>query len=262
MFAPNKTNPPEDLGTIEVFGVSLGLIIGLKELGIEFIHVPTQPRSLETFRVSPFGTIPALVHRPNTIYSHGRDDVTLFEPLSIVNYIDEFLAPAAGVSSENALIPSLPDVSDASYATAILKRVEIFQLTAVVIERLQRTIGDHYVLPYFALRNNGATEADIQTALGNRVDKVVDSLILFEKTIKDLHAKSSVIDGQFIVGDRLSWADIFLFPILRDLRATNQISVLKGGENECVPWLTAWYERFEKRESAVASLHGSFASSV
>ena len=153
-------------------------------------------------------------------------------------------------------------MSDAAYTSVVLQRVEILQLTAVVIERLQKTIGDHYLLPFFALLNNGASDSDIQVALNDRITPVVDSLILFEKTVKDLHAKSNVINGQYIVGDRISWADVFLFPILRDLKATKPANVLHGGEGDCVPWLSAWYERFSQRPSAIASLPGSFASTA
>ena len=46
-----------------------GLVVALKELGIDFIHSPVQPRSLEAFRVSPFGNIPVLIHVRNILTS-------------------------------------------------------------------------------------------------------------------------------------------------------------------------------------------------
>lgn len=267
MIQNTKISAPESIGTVELFGVTLStvvqsIVIGLKELNIDFIHVPVQPRSMEALRINPFGAVPSLIHRPNTIYSQGRDSVVLFEPLAIARYIEEFLATAANVPQEKRLTAVLPDPSDTHYAIAALQRVEMDQLASIVVVRIQKIIGDQFVLPFFALRNNGASVDDIKVALSDRLESVVDTLILLEKTIKDLHAKSEVANGKFLVGDNITWADVFLFPILRDLKATKMVNALNGGAGECVPWLAAWYAEFEKRESAVASLPGTFASSV
>lgn len=267
MIQNTKIPAPENIGTVEIFGVVLSnvvqaVIIGLKELNIDFIHVPVQPRSMEALRINPFGTVPSLIHRPNTIYSQGRDRIVLFEPLAIARYIDEFLAPAANVPQEKRLSAVLPDPSDTHYAVAALQRVEMDQLVSIVAVRVQKVIGDQFVLPYFALRNNGASQEDIKVALSDRVESVTDSLILLEKAIKDLRAKPDVADGKFLVGDHITWADVFLFPLLRDLKATKLVNALHGGANDCVPWLAAWYAEFEKRESAMASFPGTFASSV
>ena len=267
MIQNTKIPAPENIGTVEVFGVTLStvvqaIIIGLKELNIDFIHVPVQPRSMEALRINPFGAVPSMIHRPNTIYSQGRDSIVLFEPLAIARYIDESLAPAANIPLEKRLTAVLPDPSDTHYAVAALQRVETDQLASIVVVRIQKIIGDQFVLPYFALRNNGAGEEDIKVALSDRVESVIDSLILLEKSIKDLHAKPDVAAGKFLVGDNITWADVFLFPILRDLKATKLVNALNGGPGECVPWLAAWYAEFEKRESAAVSLPGTFASSV
>ena len=69
-------------------------------------------------------------------------------------------------------------------------------------------------------------------------------------------------ETSFILGKEPTWVAVFLFPILRDFRATNPRMVLAGGSQERLPLLTNFVQAFEIRASAVNTLRGSFAGSV
>ncbi|PKI83275.1 hypothetical protein MVES1_003104 [Malassezia vespertilionis] len=266
MFVPNKVLSPENIGTIEVFGVSLStntqsVMIALKELGIAYLHHNTMPNSPELHTLSPFGAIPVLMHRPNGMYS-GRDSVALYEVLAISRYIDEILSEQeSNDPSVRSLLPRLPQSHTRSYADKALTRVEIEQMCAVIIHRVQTVVEDEYVKPYFALRNNGASAADIEAGLGEGLQAAEGVLMLLEAVINQSQKHLNIAGADYMFGSNVTWSDIFLFPILRDFKATKP-SILQGDSSSRLPWLTGWVSRFEQRPSAAATLPGTFAASA
>ncbi|WFD29643.1 hypothetical protein MSPP1_000653 [Malassezia sp. CBS 17886] len=277
MFAPPKILNPEDAGTIEVFGVTLvrvrphafslaqstrtqSVLVALQELNISYMQNPVMPGAPELAPYSPFGTVPAFVHRPNSIYSE-RDHVALYEPLAIARYIDEVLGGNSPSDPGHAsLMPRLADCRQRGFADTALLRVEVDQLSVLIMGRISEVVEDQYVKPYFALRNNGASHEDIGAALSENKELAHEVLDVLESVIARTQEHIKKPKAPFLLGDTVSWADVFLFPILRDYKATR--AGLVPGEDSGLPYLTAWVDRFARRPSAQGTLAGSFASSV
>ncbi|KAI3625743.1 hypothetical protein CBS9595_001104 [Malassezia furfur] len=255
MFVPAKVNTPENIGTVELFGTGLSIIIGLKELNIFFMHQPSMPGSSELFEYSPLGTIPVLVHRPNAIYA-ARDRVVLFEPLAIARYIDEIFGSSDDPKQPH-LFPTPVATHERNYNDNALLRVEIDQISSFVVIQVKKTVENRYVKPFFALRNNGASREDINAALSEAREAAGQILVLLERIIASTQEQLKLVNPEYIFGT-ISWADVFLFPILRDLQATRS-GLLESGN---LPWLSAWLQRFSQRPSAVATLSSSFAGSL
>lgn len=266
LFVPSSVLSPESLGTIEVFGTILStqtqsLLIALSELGIKFIHHPAMPNSPEVSQLSPFGTIPVMVHRPSAIYA-SKDIVCFYEMSAIAQYIDEVLnVQSSAEGKSDALMPKLADSHSGKYADSALLRAEVRQLCSVIRTYIQNVVEDQYVKPYFALRNNGASESDISVALSEQLDTAISALIYLERIIHNVQQKLSIgADADFLFG-KPTWVAAHLFPILRDFRATGP-KVLIGGPNERLPHLTKFLQSFENRPSAQAVLKGTFAASA
>lgn len=257
---------PESLGTIEIFGTSLStqtqaLLIALIECNVKFIHHPSMPNSPDIAHFSPFGTIPVLVHRPNGLYS-TRDAVVLFDMTSICQYLTELLG---FMEKEQAfcLMPHVEDEHSRNFADRLVLRSNVIQLNNVVTGYIQTVVEDRYVKPYFALRNNGASHEDIRVALSENFYNAMDALIQFENLVKKTQERLKITpETSFILGREPTWVAVFLFPILRDFRATNPTTVLTGGSQERLPLLAHFVQAFEIRNSAVSTFRGSFAAST
>ena len=257
---------PESLGTIEIFGTSLStqtqaLLIALQECNVKYIHHPSMPNSPEIANFSPFGKIPVLVHRPNGIYS-TRDAVVLFEMTAICQYLTELLG-FTKCSGSFCLMPKIEDEHSREFADSVVLRSNVLQLDTIVTSYIQTVVEDRYVKPFFALRNNGASHADIYAALTENFDNAMNALIQLEQIITKVQERLHILpETSFILGKEPTWVAVFLFPILRDFRATNPRMVLAGGSQERLPLLTNFVQAFENRASAVNTLRGSFAGSV
>ncbi|WFD25259.1 hypothetical protein MNAN1_000226 [Malassezia nana] len=267
LYLPQFVTTPQNIGSVELFGTSFStqtqsIILALHELGIKFIHHHTLPGAQEISELSPFGTIPVLVHRPNSFYS-SEDKVALFEISAICRYIDEILnVNGSHAAPDVSLFPELAGKDTRTYADSALLRAEIVQLTSVVRLYLQNVVEDRYVKQFFALHNNGATRADIDTALSENRSLAIDALVYFERLLHKTQDRLHIPpDSDFLLGQQMTWVAVMLFPILRDFAATEP-GVLHGGANERLPHLTKFLESFSKRPSAAATLAGSFAGSL
>ena len=261
-----QTFKPESLGTIEIFGTSLStktqaLLIALAECNVKFIHHPSLPNSPEIAYFSPFGTIPVLVHRPNGMYS-TRDAVVLFDMIAICQYLSELLC-CMDTQKTFCLMPKAENEHSRNFADSVVLRSTVIQLNNIVSSFIQTVVEDRYVKPYFALRNNGASQEDISMALSENFYNAMDALIQLENMIKKTQERLQITpETHFILGKEPTWVAIFLFPILRDFRATNPKTVLTGGSQERLPLLANFLQAFEIRHSAVSTFRGSFAASV
>lgn len=198
-----------------------------------------------------------LTQRPNAIYA-ARDRVVLFEPLAIARYIDEIFGNSDDPKQPH-LFPTPVATHERNYHDNALLRVEIDQVSSFVVIHVKKTVEDRYVKPFFALRNNGASREDIKAALNEARDAAEQVLVLLERIIATTQEQLKLVDPEYIFGT-VSWADVFLFPILRDLQATK--SGMLDGSSNSLPWLSAWLQRFAQRPSAIATLEGSFAGSA
>lgn len=196
--------------------------------------------------------------RPNAIYSHGHDRIVIFEPMAIARYLDEGLSLFASPNEDFETRMPLADKSDKEYASTVLYHTEISQLMSMIATHVKTAVVDRYVLPYFALRNNDAKADDIAVALQDALENVHSTLIVVENVIARTQERVGVTKSKWILGEKVTWADVLLFPMLRDLKAAQQ-NFLQGDR---LPWLSAWLERFEKRPSAQQTLRGTFASSA
>lgn len=188
-----------------------------------------------------------------------RDRIVLFEPLAIARYIDEVFSSSSDPDGVH-LFPVLPSSQERNYGEVALRRVEIDQISSFVAIHVKHAVVDRYVKPYFALRNNGASKEDIAVALSDARDAVEQILVLLERIITNTQAQLNLSNSEYMFGS-ITWADVFLFPILRDLSATKS-GLLDGNQKENLPWLAGWLQRFSQRPSAAATLGSSFAGSV
>jgi hypothetical protein len=267
VFVPSSVITPENLGTVEVYGVMLStatqsVCIGLKELNIPFIHMPALPNGPELANFSPFGTIPVMVHRPNGIYTTSdRDKVVLFELSAIGSYINELLNERGSNDPDHlSLYPKLDGEYSGKYAESVHARAATNQLCSVISHYIQIMVQDRYVKPFFALRNNGASTQDISIALADSLENAIAALMYTERIVKNTREVLKSPPGEYLLGDKPSWADVLLFPILRDFRATKP-GVLTGN-NERLPLLTSFLQKFEHRPSALSTFQGSFSASA
>lgn len=200
--------------------------------------------------------VPLLTQRPNSIYS-ARDRIALYETLAIARYLDEILASKdAEDPSHRTLFPPPIGAHERNYADVALSRVEIDQICSLIMTRVQPIVEDRYVKPFFALRNNGASREDISAALSDSFQAAEEIFVLLERVIANTQEQLKLSNPEYIFGN-LSWADVFLFPVARDFKATNPDLFTASR----LPWLSAWFSRFEQRPSAVATLPTSFAAS-
>ena len=197
------TFKPESLGTIEIFGTSLStktqaLLIALAECNVKFIHHPSLPNSPEIAYFSPFGTIPVLVHRPNGMYS-TRDAVVLFDMVAICQYLSELLS-FMDTEKTFCLMPRVENENSRNYADSVVLRSNVIQLNNIVSSFIQTVVEDRYVKPYFALRNNGASQEDISMALSENFYNAMDALIQLENMIKKTQERLQITPDPLHLG--------------------------------------------------------------
>ena len=177
-----------------------------EEKGIEYTLTETRLAAPVLFTVHPLGKMPVLRH----------GDVCLFESKAIATYLDR-------VFGGPEMFPSEP------LPAALTEQWVSFVNTVV-----DRTFIRTYLYAYIAAR------------LGNREPdrNAIDSVL------PDLHRQITILDAAvkktgFLVGDRFTFADINLMPILHRLsQAPEGNDALAGAAH-----LSKYYEQHAKRNS-------------
>ncbi|PWZ01398.1 hypothetical protein BCV70DRAFT_198828 [Testicularia cyperi] len=121
-----------------------------------------------------------------------------------------------------------------------------------------------FIKPAVQMHNNGASDRDILAALGEQVEKLHSLLSILES----LFSSSSSAPGGaesgssehkcFLLGETITWPDLFLYPILADLQVT-PLGQSFTGQTPMFPNLAAWFITIQSRQSAKDTYHGTIA---
>ena len=149
--------------------------MGLAEKGVKYTLQPAAPHSPEVLALSPFGRIPAFRDGP----------VELFETSAILRYVEEaFPGPS--------LLPG-----------NIRDRARCEQWVSAINAYVDGPLVRRYVLPYVFPK--GAGGKPDRAVIGASVKEMAGILAILDRAY----------DGRdYLVGNALSMADLFLAPIL------------------------------------------------
>lgn len=264
MTTPDRSGAPEDLGLLEIFGLpastfTRSIKLALLELNISFIPVVRPPHSEDIKSRNPYGLLPVLVHRPDGLYTQPDGIVTIYESNAIRRYIDEYLAPQAkhgkGVRE---LTPELKSSAGRVDEKAVIARARLDGFVSSFSQTLFPAIEGGFVKPAAQMKKNGADLETINVALEPGLNRIHSLLEIVERQAKG-HNKGG--EGWILGVGEISWADLFLFPILDDLRAS-PAGGLVSGESPTFPWLAGWMARMDGRPSVRVTHEGTVAHSA
>jgi len=193
------------------------IALGLYELGIPFKQIPCLPKSEEAFKigVNPFGHIPSLL----------VGGLSIFETVAIARFLDEKHSTGLRRTENN---------------------VRVDQLVSVAADYVFRAVEYGCVKPRAALEESQVSEESIKISVAKGVEEVNFVLGEVEKLVD--------ANGPFLVGAALSWADLFMYPALADLKSTPEGAVLQA-----LPRLHKWMAEMDKRESVQSTFPDSIA---
>lgn len=232
----------EDFGTLEVFGIPFStftrtITLGLEELGLGqfYIQHETPPHSREVLQHNPFGLLPVLVHRPDALYTRNEDLIVLYESNAIRRYIDEWIAPIAArkLGKTVRLTPGYSaeaggdgvgrhaggSSADGDTIRVAAARAQMDQWVSIASSILFPAAELGVIKPRLAMESNGADDASIGIGIEDGIHRLHQKLDIFEKEL-GAHA-----GGPFLCGKSLTWADLFLYPVMADLRAVPEVRV-------------------------------------
>lgn len=256
MTTPDRTGKPEDLGLLEIFGLpsstfTRSITLALQELNIHYIPITRSPHSEDIKSRNPYGLLPVLVHRPDGLYTQPDDIVTLYESNAIRRYIDEFLTPLS--SSTRTLTPPLNNSGGTVDPKSVILRARLDGFVSSFSQTLFPALEGGFIKPASQMKKNGADQETIKVALEPGLIRIYTLLEIVENQAKSHHKDGQ---GWILGGGELSWADLFLFPILDDLRASPAGELVKG-EGARFEWLAKWLVRMDGRESVKATREGT-----
>lgn len=263
MTTPDRPGAPEDLGVLEIFGApastfTRSISLALHELNIHFIPVSRAPHSEDIKQRNPYGLLPVLVHRPDGLYTQPNDIVTIYESNAIRRYIDEYLAPQAKHANRvSSLTPQVQSEGGRLEAKSVIQRARLDGFVSSFSQTLFPAVEGGFVKPAAQMKKNGADQATINVALEPGLNRIHTLLDIVETQAKSHNTETG--SNTWILGTgEITWADLFLFPILDDLRAS-PAGELVHGENPAFPWLAAWMNTMDARHSVKATHEGTVA---
>ncbi|TKY90834.1 hypothetical protein EX895_000832 [Sporisorium graminicola] len=265
MTTPDRSGAPEDIGLLEIFGgpastFTRSIKLGLHELGIHFIEVNRAPHSEDIKSRNPYGLLPVLVHRPDGLYTKPDDIVTLYESNAIRRYIDEYLAPIAAHSPKGLrqLTPALLSSGGTVDAATVILRARLDGFVSSFSQTIFPALEGGFIKPAAQMKKNGADIETINVALEPGLTRTHSLLEIVESQAKSHNSAKSA--GWILGGEStdVTWADLFLFPILDDLRAS-PAGQLVSGDSPTFPWLADWLNRMDARPSVKITHEGTVA---
>jgi len=203
------------------------ITLGLQYKGLKYNQISTVAHSQVASDSHPFGYLPTLI-----IKVDGSDrppiDIKLSESQAIVRYLDR-IAPEPTLQLVDGNIQPLPE-----------KMWEFVSLTAsfgfpiieggVVKPRVQ------------ALDEGKLSENEVREQIKAGVVKLKDYLKLVESLMGT--------EG-YLFGDKPTWADFFLFPLLADLRTVPEWEV---ASQRLIVWMTKMDELPAVKETSAGTL--------
>lgn len=202
-------------------------------LGLQYKHLPYKQvhclaRSEIAYKHHPFGYLPTLV-------IHELDgkpaDVKLCESLAIVRFIDR-IAPQ----------PSLH--INAGDGGAVIEE-QMWQFMSLAGSHAFPAVEAGVVKPRVAANDAGKlSDAEIRGQIKDGVEELKSLLSKLE---------SLMAPEGFVFGDKVTWADFFLFPPLADLRATPEGEVLS-------PRFVSWMKKMDELDAVKATTEGTLSA--
>lgn len=210
---------------LTIVGASMSTFTRTMRMALDHLNVPynviqAAPHSPELKQYTPYGKIPVLL-------VPGRAK-PMIESLVIRTYID------------------------GTYGTSLTPSDLESQL---VVNYWISIVGDHVfknlifgiAKPRDWLEQKGATEDAIQ-------EKIKPAMALALRTLTNLNNALGEV-GPFICGDRLTWADLYLFPPMADLFSLPEADLFK----KTAPEVWRWYQHFEQLDLAKGTYDGTVA---
>ena len=243
----NKNNKPACtlIGThLSTFTRTVALALLHKD--IEYTHIPTPPHSCVALSAHPFGYLPALI-----IHGQHEDepDIKLCESQAIVRYIDRLapepslhLRPGKGVALEEKMWEFVSLAGSFGKRLRFLPRADtkteiIYFIGVPIIER---------GVVKFRMRAEGKlTEEQI---LAQLEDGPIVELRRYLEVAESLMAPEG-----YAFGDKLTWADFFLYPMMADLRMVSEWELVSER-------LKNWTEKMDLLPETQATRVGTLAT--
>ncbi|KAL4080010.1 hypothetical protein V8B97DRAFT_679749 [Scleroderma yunnanense] len=177
------------------------ITLALHYKGLPFNQVRVLPHSDTAYDHHPFGFLPTLVIHE----IEGKTvDLKLRESMAIVRYLDR-VAPQ----------PSLCVLAGDGH---ILIEEQMWEFVSFVAAYGFPAVENGVVKPRVALTDEGKlSDAEIRQQISGGVEKLRKFLSIIESAMSP--------DG-YVFGDKLSWADFFLYPLLADLNAIPERELL------------------------------------
>lgn len=202
------------------------ITLGLHYKCLPFNQIPVFPHSEIADEHHPFGYLPTLV-----IEARGREGtLKLRESLAIARYLDR-VAPQ----------PSLCIRPGDGHA---LIEEQMWEFVSFVASYGFPAVEVGVVKPRVALSDEGkATDAEIRESIKPGIERLHRFLTVIEEAMSP---------GGYVFGEKLSWADLFLYPLLADLRTIPESEVLSKRMLE-------WMELMDKLEAVRATAPGTLS---
>jgi len=207
------------------------ITLGLHFKDIPFDQVRCTPHSDIACEYHPFGFLPTLViHEING----KKVDLKLRESQAIARYIDR-------VHPE----PSLHLHVKGTEGGIVLEE-QMWEFVSLAGAHGFPIVECGVVKPrVMAIDSGNPSDSEIREKLKPGVEKLQQFLSQIESQMVEL-------DGQFMFGKNVTWADFFLFPLLADLRAIPEGEVLS-------PRLKAWMGKMDALEAVKATSEGTLS---
>ncbi|KAI6157190.1 hypothetical protein BKA82DRAFT_994399 [Pisolithus tinctorius] len=205
------------------------ITLGLHYKGLPFNQISVLPHSETADEYHPFGYLPTLAIETETGGKEGT--LKLRESLAIVRYFDR-------VAPQPTLCISAGD------GRALIEE-QMWEFVSMVASYGFPAIEFGVVKPRMALTNEGkATDAEIRESINTGVSRSRRFLTIIEEAMSP--------EG-YAFGEKLSWADFFLYPLLADLRAIPEGELLSER-------MLAWMELMDKLEAVKATTPGTLSA--
>ncbi|KAJ3515855.1 hypothetical protein NLJ89_g1499 [Agrocybe chaxingu] len=202
------------------------ITLGLEYKGVSYVRKAAIPQSALAVENHPFGYLPTLViHDANN--SHG--DIKLCESQAIAKYIDR-ICPAPSLQLQSGV--DLP------------VEEKVWEFVSIVASFGFPAVEVGVVKPRVKATDEGKlSEPKIEVQINEGVQQLKRFLSVVESL---MHAEG------YAFGGKLTWADFFLYPLLSDLRAVPEWTVV---ENR----LQAWMELMDKLPAVKATENGTLS---
>ncbi|ORX49806.1 hypothetical protein DM01DRAFT_1337947 [Hesseltinella vesiculosa] len=189
--------------------------------GVTYKHIPLFPHTEELKKYTPFGKVPVML-----LPGHPK-------PVLESNVMRVYIDGTYG----SALAPST---------------LEQQMKMTLLISILQDQLFPHVILGVTKVRlfaeKKGTPEAEIVKRLEQPLEKAEKIITYLESLVADTRT-------QFLCGDQVSWADLYLYPCMDDLFSLPEAEKFK----QWAPTLLAWHGHFKANNLAQETISGTVA---